>query len=71
MVIYVAMNLYSRDTNYSLPKELFPLFLKAELGTQPSYVHVSKLPIHLLMYDTSFYSKEGLDYIMFLEFISY
>lgn len=46
----------------------------SELRTQPSYVHVSKtslLPIHLLMCDTSFYSKEGLEYIMSLEFISY
>lgn len=36
--------------------------------------HVSKtglLSIHLLMCDTSFYSKEGLEYVMSLEFISY
>lgn len=45
----------------------------SELRAQPSFTvsRTSLLPIHLLRNDTSFYIKEGLKYLMSLEFISY
>lgn len=45
----------------------------SELRAQPSFIvsRTSLLPIHQLKSDTSFYIKEGLEYLMSLEFIFY
>lgn len=57
-----VMNLYSRW--YGLLWAQGPDFLYSDSRT-------SLLPIYLLMFDASFYIKEGLEYLMSLEFISY